>query len=43
MAGVVMSPTYILLGLAITCLLTNVATIILQKRYLYRFSISQNV
>jgi hypothetical protein len=24
-------------------LLTNVATIILQKRYLYRFSISQNV
>ncbi|UKO98668.1 hypothetical protein [Nostoc sp. UHCC 0870] len=42
MANVVMSPTYILLGLAITCLLTNVATIILQKRYLHRFKFSQN-
>ncbi|WP_066376683.1 MULTISPECIES: hypothetical protein [unclassified Anabaena] len=31
--GVVMLPTYILLGLAITCLLINVAAIILQKHH----------
>ncbi|MBD2363546.1 MULTISPECIES: hypothetical protein [unclassified Anabaena] len=43
MIGVVMSPTYILLGLAITCLLTNVAAIVLQKRHLHRFTISQNI
>ncbi|MBE9209568.1 hypothetical protein IQ244_24325 [Nostoc sp. LEGE 06077] len=31
--GVVMAPTYILLSLAITCLLTNIAAIILHKRF----------
>jgi hypothetical protein len=30
--GVVMAPTYILLGLASTCLLTNLAMIVLQRR-----------
>ncbi|AFY42281.1 hypothetical protein [Nostoc sp. PCC 7107] len=30
--GVVMAPTYILMSLAITCLLTNIAAIILHKR-----------
>ncbi|HIK07369.1 MAG TPA: hypothetical protein IGS40_22200 [Trichormus sp. M33_DOE_039] len=41
--GVVMPPTYILLGLAITCLLANVAAIILPKRHLQASTISQNV
>ncbi|MDF5734081.1 MAG: hypothetical protein PUP92_40455 [Rhizonema sp. PD38] len=31
--GVVMSPTYILLWLAISCLLTNIGAIWFQKRY----------
>jgi hypothetical protein len=31
--GVVMMPTYILLSLAITCLLTNLGAILLHKRY----------
>ena len=30
--GVVMAPTYILLGLASTCLLTNLVMIVLQRR-----------
>ncbi|MDZ7957449.1 MAG: hypothetical protein RMY34_06030 [Aulosira sp. DedQUE10] len=34
--GVVMLPTYILLWLAITCLITNVAAIIWQKRFAKR-------
>ncbi|AFY50808.1 hypothetical protein Nos7524_5083 [Nostoc sp. PCC 7524] len=33
MIGVVMPPTYILLGLAITCLIANIAAIILHKRH----------
>jgi hypothetical protein len=41
--GVVMLPTYILLGLAITCLLTNLAAIIwrknsLQFTYLWKYN-----
>ncbi|MBD2345285.1 hypothetical protein [Anabaena subtropica] len=42
MIGVVMSPTYILLGLAITCLVANVVALILHKRFFYNQSISQN-
>jgi hypothetical protein len=30
--GVVMAPTYILFGLASTCLLTNLVMIVLQRR-----------
>jgi hypothetical protein len=33
LAGVVMAPTYILLWLALTCLLTNVGTILFQRRF----------
>ncbi|MFW9258022.1 hypothetical protein [Nostoc sp. CALU 546] len=33
MIGVVMAPTYILMSLAITCLLTNLAAILFQRRY----------
>jgi hypothetical protein len=33
MIGVVMAPTYILLWLALTCLVTNVGAILFQKRY----------
>jgi hypothetical protein len=33
MIGVVMAPTYILLWLALTCLVVNVGAIIFQKRY----------
>jgi hypothetical protein len=33
MIGIVMAPTYILLCLGITCLLTNVGAIIYHKRY----------
>ncbi len=40
--GVVMLPTYILLALAITCLLTNFAAVILHKRYFHNQNISQN-
>ncbi|ABA21273.1 conserved hypothetical protein [Trichormus variabilis ATCC 29413] len=40
--GVVMAPTYILLGLALTCLVANFAAVILHKRYFYRQSVSQN-
>ncbi|BAT55424.1 hypothetical protein NOS3756_44110 [Nostoc sp. NIES-3756] len=42
MIGVVMLPTYILLALAITCLLTNFVTVILHKRYFCHQNISQN-
>lgn len=40
--GVVMLPTYILLALAIACLLTNFAAVILHKRYFRPQHISQN-
>lgn len=33
MIGVVMAPTYILLWLALTCLVTNVGAILFQRRY----------
>lgn len=33
MIGVVMAPTYILLWLALTCLLTNVGAILFQRRF----------
>jgi len=42
MIGVVMPPTYILLWLAITCLLTNLAAIIFQRRYSHNLSLSNN-
>ncbi|NDJ24037.1 hypothetical protein GS682_20790 [Nostoc sp. B(2019)] len=42
MIGVVMPPTYILLWLAITCLLTNLAAIIFQRRYSNSLSLSNN-
>ncbi|WP_427159628.1 hypothetical protein ACQFX9_27055 [Aliinostoc sp. HNIBRCY26] len=41
--GVVMSPTYILSGLAITCLLANVTAIIWPKRQLPTSTVSHNV
>jgi hypothetical protein len=34
LAGVVMAPTYILLSLAITCLVTNFATIFIHRRFI---------
>jgi predicted neutral ceramidase superfamily lipid hydrolase len=42
MVGVVMLPTYILLALAITCLLSNFIAVILHKRYFRYHNISQN-
>ncbi|QFS49260.1 hypothetical protein GXM_06754 [Nostoc sphaeroides CCNUC1] len=42
MVGVVMAPTYILLWLAITCLVTNLAAIIFQRRYSNSPSLSNN-
>jgi hypothetical protein len=42
MIGVVMPPTYILLWLAITCLLTNLAAIIFQRRYSNSLTLSNN-
>ncbi|WP_341529710.1 hypothetical protein WKK05_10555 [Nostoc sp. UHCC 0302] len=41
--GVVMPPTYILLWLAITCLLSNLAAILFQRRYSNSLSLSNNV
>jgi hypothetical protein len=41
MIGVVMLPTYILLSLAITCLLTNLLVIIWRKSSLQLFSIGK--
>ncbi len=43
MIGVVMAPTYILMSLAITCLLTNLAAILFHKRYNNSPSLSNNV
>lgn len=40
--GVVMPPTYILLSLAITCWLANLAAVIWQKHYSHTFSLSKN-
>jgi hypothetical protein len=42
MIGVVMLPTYILLSLAITCLLTNFAAILWQKRQVRNHSLTQS-
>ncbi|MBW4685995.1 MAG: hypothetical protein KME40_13070 [Komarekiella atlantica HA4396-MV6] len=42
MIGVVMPPTYILLWLAISCLLTNLAAILFQRRYINNLSLSNN-
>ncbi|MEH2335542.1 hypothetical protein [Nostoc sp.] len=42
MVGVVMAPTYILLWLAITCLVTNLAAILFQRRYGNSPSLSNN-
>ncbi|MBW4564062.1 MAG: hypothetical protein KME32_23565 [Mojavia pulchra JT2-VF2] len=42
MAGVVMAPTYILLWLAITCLLANSAAILWQRRFANAPSLSNN-
>jgi len=41
--GVVMAPTYILLSLAITCSLTNLAAIIWQRHYTHTLSLSKNI
>lgn len=38
--GVVMAPTYILLWLAITCLVANLAAIVFQRRYINSPSLS---
>ncbi|ACC82564.1 MULTISPECIES: hypothetical protein [Nostoc] len=43
MIGVVMAPTYILLWLAITCLVTNLGAILYQRRYSNSPSLSNNV
>jgi hypothetical protein len=43
MIGVVMAPTYILLSLAITCSVTNLAAIVWQKRYTQTLSLSKNI
>ncbi|MBH8563996.1 hypothetical protein I8748_17700 [Nostoc sp. CENA67] len=40
--GVVMAPTYILLCLAITCLLSNLAAILFQRRHVNNLSLSNN-
>lgn len=40
--GVVMAPTYILLCLAITCLVVNSITILIQRRQVNRPSLSSN-
>ncbi|BAY07274.1 hypothetical protein [Calothrix sp. NIES-2098] len=40
--GVVMAPTYILLWLAITCLLINLGAIIWQRRFAHTPSLSNN-
>ncbi|MBW4641528.1 MAG: hypothetical protein KME23_00600 [Goleter apudmare HA4340-LM2] len=42
MIGVVMAPTYILLSLAITCGLANLAAILWQRHYSYTLSLSKN-
>ncbi len=42
MIGVVMLPTYILLSLAISCLLTNFAAILWQKRQVRNHSLTQS-
>ncbi|MDB9453472.1 hypothetical protein [Dolichospermum circinale] len=41
MIGVVMTPTYILLSLAVTCLLTNVLLIIWRRNSLQLFSLNK--
>ncbi|WP_017651473.1 hypothetical protein [Fortiea contorta] len=43
MIGVVMAPTYILLSLAISCWLTNLAAIIWQRRYTHTLSFSKHI
>lgn len=43
MVGVVMAPTYILLSLAITCILTNFAAILWQRRFAKIPRLSHNV
>jgi len=40
--GVVMAPTYILMWLAITCLVANLAAILFQRRYSNSPSLSNN-
>jgi hypothetical protein len=40
--GVVMAPTYILLCLAITCLVTNLAAMLFQRRNVESLSLSNN-
>jgi hypothetical protein len=41
MIGVVMTPTYILLSLAVTCLLTNLLLIIWRRNSLQLFSLNK--
>jgi hypothetical protein len=41
MIGVVMAPTYILLSLAVTCLLTNFLLIIWRRNSLQLFSLGK--
>lgn len=43
LVGVIMLPTYILLALAIACLLANFTAVILHKRYFCPQNLSQNV
>lgn len=40
--GVIMAPTYILLSLAITCLITNLVAIVFQKLFINRPGVSHN-
>ncbi|MDZ8187969.1 MAG: hypothetical protein RMX96_24350 [Nostoc sp. ChiSLP02] len=42
MIGVVMAPTYILMSLAISCLLTNSAAILVHRRYAHTPNLSNN-
>ena len=42
MIGVVMAPTYILMSLAITCLVTNLGAILFHRRYGNSASLSNN-
>ncbi|MCC5639396.1 hypothetical protein LC593_26955 [Nostoc sp. CHAB 5844] len=41
--GIVMAPTYILLSLAITCLLTNIAAMIFHRRFVNQPTLSKTV
>jgi ABC-type antimicrobial peptide transport system permease subunit len=43
MIGIVMAPTYILLSLAITCLLTNFAAIFVHRRWMNNSNLSKTI